>query len=121
MLRPLHSLFPTRTGHLRREEKVTVRRGILVVAVSFTSAIVSLPCSSIAQQRGKISQIGILTPGSPAVVAGFRQGHRDLGYEEEQTSSSRTATTEADRPNDPAQRAGAGGRRDQTIVLSNES
>jgi len=86
-----------------------VRRGILVVAVSFTSAIVSLPCSSIAQQRGKISQIGILTSGSPAVVAGFRQGHRDLGYEEEQTSSSRTATTEADRYYDSAVDADEGG------------
>jgi hypothetical protein len=33
---------------------------------------------------------------------GFRQGLRDLGYEEEQTSSSRTATTEADRLDDSA-------------------
>ena len=88
---------------------MTVRRGILVVAVSFTLAIASLPCSSIAQQPGKISQIGILTSGSPAVAAGFRQGLRDLGYEDEQTSSSRTATTEADRPDDSAVDANEGG------------
>jgi hypothetical protein len=110
MLRPFsQSLFPTRTGHSRREEKVTVRRRILVIAVSFKLAILSLPCSSIARQPGEISQIGILSSGPPAVVAGFRQGLRDLVYVEKKITSSRTASTEADRLDDPAACAGERG------------
>jgi hypothetical protein len=59
-----------------------VNRADLVIA--FTLSLLAAPLAAEAQPAGKIPRIGILRPGSPPdpLLDVFRQGLRNLGYDE---------------------------------------
>ena len=56
-------------------------------------AVVARPLAARAQQAGKVKRIGFLRVGPPpaSFIDGFRQGLRELGFPEDQTSLSSTA------------------------------
>ena len=68
-----------------------------ILVLSFLAA----PLAAVAQQPAKIPRVGVLRPGSSPdpYVDAFRQGLRDLGYVEGQTS----ATPSSRRRAGPAQ------------------
>lgn len=52
------------------------------VIVTLTMSLLAAPLAATAQQQGKVSRIGILTPAleaSTPLLEAFRQGLRDLG------------------------------------------
>ena len=61
---------------------MTTRRKILVAL----GGVLAAPVTALAQQKGQVSRIGWLSPGSPAshgaLLDSFRQGMRELGYVE---------------------------------------
>jgi len=56
----------------------------LVVTIGVSLALLSAPCATPAQPAGKMPRVGILRPGTPPDprLESFRQGLRELGYDE---------------------------------------
>jgi putative tryptophan/tyrosine transport system substrate-binding protein len=63
-----------------------MRLGTIGLIVTLTFGILTAPLVSRSQPRAHMAQIGILEPGHPAVrshlIEAFRQGLRELGYEQ---------------------------------------
>jgi len=69
-----------------RHEAMGNRKKTKVAGFALCAMLLALSASAQAQRPGKIPRIGFLTVGSPSVFPGrieaFRQGLRELGYEE---------------------------------------